>query len=226
MIDLAGEDEGAVPAGHLLLGSAQSAALRDATALTIVQVDLETLADPLIAAPTYLVVHRKLWTGGPYPAVRRIQSPGRAVAAAAHRGRRHRGGGRAGFLPGQAFPSQVKPFIFTGKSKSELGWKFLSIIESGRFKDYLSDNDPLSAIFQRQLENCAMEILPGANKLMRWGVPDGLRDPASGEPVHDDLLVSAALCAVLDDEKWGTSESVVIPRAGSLEEDPKGFYNP
>ena len=32
--------------------------------------------------------------------------------------------------------------------------------------------------------------------------PDGTRHPASGAPVHDDLLVSAALCSLLDRLEW------------------------
>jgi hypothetical protein len=63
---------------------------------------------------------------------------------------------------------------------------------------------------RRQLELCQMEILPGPGKLMRWGVPDGSRDPRSGELVHDDLVISAALCARLEGERWGKTESVVI----------------
>jgi hypothetical protein len=60
------------------------------------------------------------------------------------------------------------------------------------------------------VENCQMEILPGLGRIMRWGVPDGARAPASGEYLHDDLLVSAALCAVLDKLTWGLAESVVV----------------
>jgi len=37
---------------------------------------------------------------------------------------------------------------------------------------------------------------------MRWGVPDGRRDPASREPVHDDDLITSALCVVLDGLEW------------------------
>jgi len=33
-------------------------------------------------------------------------------------------------------------------------------------------------------------------------VPDGTRDPVSGEYVHDDLVMSAALAAVLDRQAW------------------------
>jgi hypothetical protein len=46
---------------------------------------------------------------------------------------------------------------------------------------------------------------------MRWGVPDGVRDPATGELVHDDHIVSAALCSVLDEQTWGLTFSEIIP---------------
>ena len=42
------------------------------------------------------------------------------------------------------------------------------------------------------------------------GVPDGTRDDTTGELVHDDLLVSAAMCYVLDGQAWGLAESEVI----------------
>jgi hypothetical protein len=45
---------------------------------------------------------------------------------------------------------------------------------------------------------------------MRWGVPDGTRDPVTGELVHDDLVLSAALCWVLDAQPWGIARSAVI----------------
>jgi hypothetical protein len=59
--------------------------------------------------------------------------------------------------------------------------------------------------------------MPGPQKTIRWGVPDGRRDPATGDLLHDDLLISAALCAVLDGEKWGTTESAVIPAVDPLQ---------
>jgi hypothetical protein len=42
------------------------------------------------------------------------------------------------------------------------------------------------------VEHCQSTVLEGPGKKMRWGVPDGTRDDATGELVHDDLLVSAA----------------------------------
>ena len=105
---------------------------------------------------------------------------------------------------------RVLPFIFTSKSKSDLGWNFLSVIETGRFQDYAKENDLLRIVFQLQLENCTIEILPGPGRLMRWSVPDGTRDPANGDLVHDDLVISAALCALLDEQSWGLAISEVI----------------
>ncbi len=184
---------------------------RDATALTMVQVDLSGLADPLAAGPVYRVVGRRQWVGvgharlyGELKALIELWAPRRVIIDATGVG-----GGLAGFLI-HAFGGLVRPFIFTAKSKSDLGWEFIALIETGRFKDY-TPPDELGALFQRQLENCQLEALPGPGRLIRWGVPDGRRDPRSGEILHDDLIISAAFTALLDEEKWGRAESVVIP---------------
>ena len=60
-------------------------------------------------------------------------------------------------------------------------------------------------MFWKQIQFCEFEILPGPQKRVRWGVPDGRRDPATGDLVHDDLLISAALCAALEKKKWAVS---------------------
>jgi hypothetical protein len=56
-----------------------------------------------------------------------------------------------------------------------------------------------------------MEVLSGPTRLLRWSVPDGRRNPLTGGPLHDDLLISAALSAALDPEKWGIADSAIIP---------------
>lgn len=68
---------------------------------------------------------------------------------------------------------------------------------------------PLQQIFWQQVESCQSQILDGPGKVMRWGVPDGFRDPLTGELVHDDLLISASLVAVLDSQSWGLARSQV-----------------
>ena len=124
----------------------------------------------------------------------------------------------ASFL-GKALPGKVIPFTFNGSSKSKLGWDFLGIIDSGRWKEWSpfpttenGDGAPgkdvesrqaaLQQAFYVQMKHCQFEIIPGPEKRMKWGVPDGMRDPPTGEPLHDDLLLSAALAAVLDDKDW------------------------
>lgn len=38
---------------------------------------------------------------------------------------------------------------------------------------------------------------------MKWGVADSIRDPATGELVHDDWIISAALAAALEEMNKG-----------------------
>jgi hypothetical protein len=66
-------------------------------------------------------------------------------------------------------------------------------------------------MFWREVKACEGQVLPGPGQVLRWGVPDGRRDAQSGDVLHDDLLVSAALCVVLDNEPLGQAVSVVIP---------------
>jgi hypothetical protein len=51
---------------------------------------------------------------------------------------------------------------------------------------------------------------------MRWGVPDGTRDRGSREPVHDDDLVTSAMCAILDRMEWYTP----LPAVWTTPKDP------
>jgi hypothetical protein len=60
--------------------------------------------------------------------------------------------------------------------------------------------------------------MEGPGKTIRWGVNDGTRSVASGDLVHDDYVLSAALIAQLDEKKWGTAESQVIEQPDILKE--------
>jgi hypothetical protein len=85
-------------------------------------------------------------------------------------------------------------------------------------------NCHLSTLFINQLAHCQYEVLPGPTKIMRWGVPDGTRDAETGELVHDDLVISAALCVVLDGQAWSISgPAAVVRREDPLREYDKGF---
>jgi len=222
LVDVAGEDE-----------ELEGAELRDAeprrdsTAVTVVRADLSTLDDPGLGMPRYEVVNRYWWTGKKhaelYGAILDLFEAWRAAYIVVDA--TGVGAGLASFLqrrlgsvrddpPGAAYSrllrhaqpaagGAVLPFVFSQKSKSDLGWAFVGCIESGRFKDYVDDGAADTAQFWREAEACEFEVLPGPGKLLRWGVPD---------PGHDDLLISAALCACLDRLPWRAEfEGEVIP---------------
>jgi hypothetical protein len=118
----------------------------------------------------------------------------------------------------RAFPARVLPVKFTGQEKSEIGWGFLAIVETGRFRD-CAPND----IVRLQYDKCRSEILPGPSKTLRWGVPDGTRGPA-GELVHDDFVIADSLTAILDRLEWYIHfETIVIPGIDPLIEIDRGF---
>jgi hypothetical protein len=263
LVDVAGEDEGVT--GDPADGDNLANPRRDSTALTVVEVDLAGLADPLIKAPAYKIVDRKSWIGTKHPALY-----GQIRALAELWSARYLvvdatgvGAGLASFLD-KAMPGKVIPYVFNSSTKSKLGWDFLSLIETGRLKDYavnesfanlssseetlailasLRFNDPslpkktlasLASLrfndseqeeFIGQLEACQMEIIPGPDRRMKWGVPDGTRSTASGAYLHDDWILSAALAAVLDAQPWSAAgPAIMLHRPDPLLEiDREGF---
>ena len=65
---------------------------------------------------------------------------------------------------------------------------------------------------------CQIQVADGPDQRMRWGVPDGSRDPQSGELLHDDWVLSAALCAQLEEMDWQPSAPpLIIPAPDPLE---------
>jgi len=101
----------------------------------------------------------------------------------------------------RSFPTRVIPVKFTSQGKSEIGWRLLSIIETGRFNDPAPSDDLLSKSVRLQYSHCICEILPGPAKTLRLGVPDGTRGP-DGELIHDDHILADSLTAVLDRLEW------------------------
>lgn len=208
-IDVAGQDEGAAQDLEQLQNPK-----RDSTVLTIFELEIPT-GDPIVSKPTYKVVMRFAWIGTKHSTIYSVITgladvwqPVKVIIDATGVG-----AGVANFLVDR-LGSKVLPFEFSSVSKSDLGWSFLSVIETGRFKDY----SPQDITFLQQLEYCQYEIMDGPGKIMRWSVPDGTRDVATGDLVHDDYVLSAALIALLDEETWGTGDSTVISAKDILEE--------
>ena len=185
---------------------------RDAITLRIVEIDLSTL--PSLHAPTYRVVHTLQWTGenhitvfGQLKSLAESWRPLHIVMDATGVGE-----GLWAMLD-KAFPTRVIPVKFTQQVKSELGYGFLAIINTGRFRDC----DP-SPETDRQYAACESEILIGPARTMRWGVPDGRRDE-DGRLIHDDIVVADSLTAILDRLNWTVSSpTVIIPPRDPLED--------
>lgn len=117
------------------------------------------------------------------------------------------------------YPYLCRTYDITASMKSEMAWGFLAMVNTGRWQEYrvdeacagrVSEFDPkrdryeilsdpvlLQRMFFRELRACRLE--PGLNPgQVRWGVPEGIRDPETGRCIHDDLVMSAAL-AVFDE---------------------------
>jgi len=194
LLDVAGQDESRMGVGAIYESPSDNQG-RDAISLTIVDLDLSTLAT--LQAPTYRVAHRLQWTGqnhltvfGQLKSLAEAWNPMYIVIDATGVGE-----GMWALLD-KAFPGRVIPVKFSQQEKSEIGYRFLAVIETGRFRD-LCPTDAVRA----QYEACTSEILSGPQKTLRWSVPEGTRG-ANGELVHDDYLLADALVAVLDRQEW------------------------
>lgn len=187
LLDVAGEEE---HGGDL---SSFSTGRRDSTALTVVEVDLSSRSD---GRPVYRVVDRRAWTG-----IRHVELHAHLIDLARHIWKASWivvdatgiGAGLASFLEASLKRTSIRvvPFTFTSSSKSQLGWDFVSLIETGRFKDYADDGDDLTQEFYDQLAATEYEVRKGPGNAMQWSVPI--------HAGHDDLVLSAALVAALDD---------------------------
>ena len=116
------------------------------------------------------------------------------------------------------YPSRTLPVKFTQQTKSEMGYAYIGMIETGRFRDC----DPNPTV-EEQYSNCESEILIGPAKTMRWGVKDGTRG-AGGQLIHDDHIVMDALTTELDKLEWYVqSETVIIEQPDALKDMDKAY---
>ena len=194
MIDIAGEEEENVVGIKLETNESQK---RDATAITICEIDFSTL-DTIKHAVTWRVVCRYNWTGvsmvEQYARMESLIKKWKPISVCCDG--TGIGAGLSAFLKELVGEERFVNFIFTSETKSKIGWGWLAIVHTGRWKEY-KDNDHLKSLFFEQLKYCKYEILPGVGKKMRFSVPDGTRN-LDGEYVHDDLIMSAAMSAAIE----------------------------
>jgi hypothetical protein len=206
-IDVGGQDEA------LLNLDGMGNPGRDYTTLDIIDIDLSTLED--LQAPTYRVVQRQAWQGENH-----ISIFGKIKAIAEAWNAQYividsTGVGEGLWaMAAKRFPTKTIAVKFTQQTKSEIGYAFIGIIETGRFRDC----DP-SEIVAEQYANCESEILIGPAKTMRWGVKDGTRNSA-GQLIHDDHITADSLVAELDKLEWyvPAKTAIIEPEQDVLQE--------
>ena len=226
LVDLAGEDE-QIRQSNFTGDTNETLENpnRDATAVTVVEVDLSLMDEVLPGKPRYRVVQRYLWQGEKHSTLyqrlyhlvqhwkaEKMVVDGSGVGAGVCSFLRDRLGGR------------VIPLTFNRQVKSKLGWGFLAVIDTGRFQDFCStynnhdengqanplawqmmnEQERLQALFQRQLQAVSCEASIGPERWLKWSVPEGTADPLGGL-LHDDLVISAAMTAILDEQEWRIS---------------------
>ncbi len=135
LLDVAGEEEDQAPD----VVQYDPMSRRDSTALTVVRVIRRV--DPVTgeSRPRYEVVRRYLWTGVKHTTLyHQLVDLAREVWRARYVvvDATGVGAGLSSFLRSALGERVVLPFVFSLSSKSQLGWDFLGIIDSGRFKDY------------------------------------------------------------------------------------------
>jgi hypothetical protein len=99
----------------------------------------------------------------------------------------------------------VIPVRFTATVKSDLGYRLISIVNTGRLRLHAFPRQ-----VELQYEHARAEVLPGPQKTMRWGVPESARDKQTGDLIHDDYMLADALTAVLDRFPWAPSTPTTV----------------
>jgi hypothetical protein len=192
IVDVGGQDEAMTTGAEMLKNPG-----RDSTFLKIVEIDLSAMGE--IGKPTYLVRHRQNWQGAKHiavysalKAIHEIWHPRYWIMDATGVGE-----GLYSMME-NSYGERVIPVKFTVQEKSEIGYGYLAIVETGRYREY----HPFDDGFRLQLDKCKAEVQPGPAKLMKFGVPDGTRDEATGNLVHDDDLITSAMTSILDRMEW------------------------
>ena len=179
---------------------------RDSTILKIVEVDMSTVA--LIGKPSYLTVFRKEWKGeshvtvfGAVKALAQTWKPMRIVIDATGVGE-----GLWSMLDNAFGRENGDAGEVHGQAEKRTGIRI--------HRDHRERAVPGIPSFRREAAQANGELpvgdrARGRRKRCGGGCRMGRRDKASGEPVHDDDLMTAAMCTLLDRMEWRPSLGAV-----------------
>ncbi|MFH1185740.1 MAG: hypothetical protein V1755_12000 [Chloroflexota bacterium] len=238
-LDVAGQDEATFhsPEEQMLRNPG-----RDSVSLTIASVDLSAM--DTLQAPIFRIVRRVQWTGLNHLAVF-----GKLSALVDQWGPQHIVVDATGVGEGlwamldKRYPTRVLPVKFSAQKKSELGYRFLAMIETGRLRDcsgeraagphrpLRSHEGPESpaahasvtrAMVDMQYGACISDVPLGPHRTLRWGVPEGTRDP-DGNLIHDDIVMADALLAEADALEWSVHTPTLIVRPNDPLEEMSHF---
>jgi hypothetical protein len=182
-VDLAGEHESEMTGRDIPVNDRGRGC--DSTVITIAEVDSAPALNALSAGPVLKVVEQYQWTGTPHSQLytqmtdilKNVWNCHRIVVDATGIGQPV-----ASFLR-RELGSRVVPFVITSKSKSDMGFELLSLVNSGRLKLYKQDGSREYKETLFELERARVRYRP--NQTMNFYV-----DPHEG---HDDFLMSLAL---------------------------------
>ncbi|MBN1856931.1 MAG: hypothetical protein JW846_08260 [Dehalococcoidia bacterium] len=181
----------------------------DSTAVTIASVETPERNSNGPALPILRIVEQATWTGVPHAqlisqlsAVLRPWKPRCIVVDATGMGQPV-----AGLLK-REFGTHVQPFVFTERSKSDLGYEFLSLINGSRIRLYAQDGSAEYRQTLHQLERARAVYRPNQTMSFHLAETDG----------HDDLLMSLALLSVAVKD--------FTPRVARGAERPEPLYQP
>jgi hypothetical protein len=214
-LDVAGQDEASMSLDDGEVGKTNPG--RDQLTLDIISVDLSAL--DTLQAPIYRVVKRFEWTGENH-----IKVFGQIDALWSSWNVQYMVMDATGVGEGlwamfdKRHPTRVIPIKYTAGTKSDIGYGYLAVINTGRFRDCCP-----TPTTDKQYENVKAEILTGPAKTMRWSVPDGTRDE-NGELIHDDHVMTDSQVAILDKIEWSVSfETVIIENADPISEMDRNY---
>jgi hypothetical protein len=144
------------------------------------------------------------------------------------------GQGLVSWLTAALGPGRVTGYDFAGRGrKASLGSRFLSLVETGRFRHWIDDEEEEGSAgwwFWRQVEACTYDLPRDGifDRDLQWSVPEAHKTHTAGGlvPTHDDRLLAAALIAEADrlirqgDLRVGRAQSAIIPPVDPLQETP------
>lgn len=205
-MDVAGEERQTANPLHEI-GIRPERSRHDSTVISIARLRPDDVQGTIVE-----IVHQICWTGMKYDT--QLQT---TVALMKHWQVRTLivdatglGGPVASMLRDRLGEERVQPFTFTRASKSRLAYRWLALINGGRFKMYQRESAPHN---EKVAGACWKQLQLAQYRVPAPDILDIYVDPAQG---HDDILISLAMLAEIADTHMKPAYSALVR--------PRHFY--